>query len=121
MTSLYRPSGPLNWLLDKLPTLPTWSLIGTNSAEERSIGVLDVLLQNSRLNNAEFLRVEPSTSRKPNKFRENTLRLLDARQKKATRLAGKSIQHHSIDLLCREEELIRICRNGLNSCGINSR
>ena len=119
MTSPFRPSGPLNWLLDKLPTLSTWSLVGTTSAEARSINVIVELLKNGQLSNAEFLRVEPTASRKPNRFRENTLRLLDARQKRSTKIAGKSIRHHPIDLLCREEELIRTCRKCLESSDTN--
>jgi len=119
MNSLYRPSGPLNWLLGKFTAMPRWSIVGTTSAEKRSLAALKQLCNYHRLANAEFLRVEPSASRRPNRFRESTIRKLDARQKNASRIAGKSIQHHPVDLLCREEVLIRTCKNCLTSCGTN--
>ncbi len=119
MTSPYRPIGPLNWLLDKFHSVPNWSIIGTSSVEERSLAAISELHRSSRLRNAEFLRVEPSALRKPNRFRDSTIRKLESRQKKETKIAGNAIRHHSIDVLCREEELITACRKCLGTSGKN--
>ena len=115
----YRPSGPMRWLLDKLTAMPCWSIIGTTSTEERSTKALNHLCQVDRLVNAEFIRVNPSSSRRPNRFRDSTIRNLDARQKKISRIAGKAIEHHPIELLCREGELVRTFQSCLKKCGPN--
>lgn len=119
MTSPFRPSGPMNWLLGKLASIPTWSLVGTVSPEDRSLAVLSELKGAGRLENAEFIRVEPATHHTPNRFRKGFTRKLNAGQKEAKQIAGALINVRPQEILCREEELVSICRESLHSCSEN--
>jgi len=58
----YRPSGPLRWVIERLPSRTKWDLVGALAAEERANSVAFELASVHRLGSARFLRIadEPS-------------------------------------------------------------
>ena len=119
MTSVYRPSGPMRWMLEKFSAIRDWSIVGSVSSEVRSLATLSELNVLRKLGPAAFLRIEPSSGRKPNRFRLKTIKKLNTRQKKAEKIGGKGTVCDTVDLLCREEILIRAIRDCLSRCGPN--
>ena len=63
MIDSYRPSGPLNWILEKLPSAGKFDLIGASASEERSNAVPELLYDRDKLRNASLLAIndQPST------------------------------------------------------------
>lgn len=118
MTFIYRPSGPMKWLLNKVQSTEKWSLIGSISPEERSLSVLSELLKSNSLENAELIRVEPD-DRVINQYRKRYVQKLNQCEKKTKKLAGKKYDVVSMDLLCRENILVENSQNALNSCATN--
>ncbi len=119
MTFVYRPSGPFRWMLEKFSSISEWSLVGSISAEERSLAAISELSLIGKLDHLSCLRIEPSSGRKPNRFRSEIMRKLNTRQRETEGIVGVGLLCTTVDLLCREEDLIRAIRDCLSPCGPN--
>lgn len=119
MNELFRPFGPMNWILSRLPHVSSWSLAGTISPEERSLSVLHELTSGALLKNAEFIRVEPDGRKRNPKFRQGFIQKLNIRQKVATQRAASLLNVRSENILCREESLVTLAKETLSSCSEN--
>lgn len=119
MKFVYRPSGPLRWMLEKFSSIPDWSIVGSVSAEARSLAAISELRVLGRLGSASFLGIEPASGKKPNRFRSKIAKKLKAGQKATEKVGGKGTVCVTVDLLCREEGLIRALRACLDRCGSN--
>ena len=63
MIDSYRPSGPLTWILEKLPSAGQFDLIGASASEQRANAVPELLFGCGKLRNISLLAIndQPST------------------------------------------------------------
>lgn len=115
MSLIYRPWGSLHWLLDKLPGRQ-WDLVCSLGPEERATACATRFPNAHQLRSATAIRLKSPNSR----FSKETERLL-AEQERAFLLGdgngGTSRKAMLLELFCREEILIRYCRDAVNALG----
>ncbi len=119
MNDIFRPFGPLDWILSRLPAVASWSLVGTVSPEDRSLSVLREISSGSRMSRAEFIRIEPDSRKNNPKFRVAFRQKLGLSDKIAEELGRRRLTVRAASILCREEALVEIARETLAACSEN--
>lgn len=71
MTSIYRPWGPLEWIVPRLPDR-TWSMLGVLGTEDRCVATLE-LLTSERAPLSQFLQIIDPSPSPPAAFRARHL------------------------------------------------
>ena len=70
MSRLYRPNGPLRWVVERLPTCKRWDYIGALAAEPRANEAAQELESIGKLSKAQFLCIADE----PSEFEADNLR-----------------------------------------------
>src|SRR6266542_6230980 len=116
--SIFRPFGPIQWVLAQLGTI-SWSFLGGLSTEDRCISAAHESLQH--LVDWQMLSVlDPETE---NRFFESRKALTAKNEKKLKSILKKraslpfSIHQH--ELLCREQEIVQFCVDYERNCTEN--
>jgi hypothetical protein len=97
-----RPWGPAPWLFDRLPR--RWSLLGCLGAEERSLGILELLQGRASLQSGLLAEIRPIASSRF--FDVTEQRLKDRRNDLA--LFGKVVDSKQMELFCSDQEIVSV-------------
>ncbi len=62
MIDSYRPSGPLNWILEKLPSAGKFDVVGASASEQRANAVPELLFGCDKLGNTSLLAINDQPS-----------------------------------------------------------
>lgn len=93
MTDIYRPWGPVEWLLPRLPQR-CWSLLGVHGTEERCTAAYEALAQTG-LTKARFLKIiDPAPTPRARFDEAFALRLAEL-----NKIGATSVQVHDVDLI----------------------
>ena len=52
-----RPFGPIHWILDKLPQIQQWSVLGTIATEDRCLTAAEVIFSSRRSSDITLLKI----------------------------------------------------------------
>lgn len=97
-----KPWGPLQWLLQKLPTGPL-VVVGCLGAEERSVAVAQCLHEKG-VRRLGVLEIRDTPQDAPDEYRERTERKIEANRRKFA--AVDVTEEIRLDLLARDEQIV---------------
>ncbi len=103
MTSI-RPFGPINWILDKLPQIQQWSVIGTIATEDRCLAAAEVIFNLHRSSEITLLKIVDPVSPQ-NGFQKQIATKVDHLESVAQTTFGSALNVPTFDLLCVEQEI----------------
>lgn len=101
MSGKYRPSGPLQWVTDRLSGHFKWDLIGTIAAEPRANEVARQLFSKGKLRDHFFVDIEDE----PSEFQSATQVARELHLQELTTLLGETPQVSSMDLFSEIDDL----------------
>ncbi len=101
MSGEYRPSGPLRWVIDRLPNHSRWDLIGTIAAEPRANEVTRQLLKTGKLDRSSFVDIEDQ----PSEYQQATQAARKVHCRELSDLLGKPPRVISMELFSEIDEL----------------
>lgn len=103
MTSI-RPFGPIGWILDKLPQIRQWSVLGTIATEDRCLAASHTAFQSRRVSDITLLKIlDPASA--TNVFRKDVVAKLAYIEGLARAEFGSTLVISEKELLCEEQEL----------------
>jgi hypothetical protein len=101
MTGHYRPSGPLRWILEKLPNQSQWDLLGSVAAEPRAVEVAKELVSLGKLRSSQFLCIEDE----PSEFQDNVRAACSQHQNELADILGRDLAIQNMALFSEVDEL----------------
>ena len=101
MTSI-RPFGPVKWILDKLPHITQWSVLGTIATEDRCLAAAQAVSQSRRASDITLLKIlDPAKNRYHNRISVKLAHM----ENLARAEFGSTLEIKDIQLLCVEQEI----------------
>ena len=117
MTSI-RPFGPINWILDKLPQIPRWSVLGTIATEDRCLAAAQSAFHSRRASDITLLKILDPVSVTNRHHKQVAAKLTDL-ESRARAEFGSTLDVPEIELLCVEQEIGDFVADFLQRCGEN--
>lgn len=111
-----RPFGPIGWILNKLPQIGQWSVLGTIATEDRCLAAAQVVFQARRASDITLLKILDPVSPRIG-FRREVESRLRKREVDANAEFGSTLSIHEMELLCVEQEIGDFTSDFLQRCG----
>ena len=114
--SQFRPLGPLPWILPKLGTSSSWTVIGTISAEDRCLMSAEQIVSISPRSEVRFLRIAPMSGTAGDWFDRN-IQKIEANVRRVQQSFGSASISYSSELDAIDHDVIHLADEIVEACG----